>query len=162
VPAASIRTVLSRDRSAVSSSAIATDPPITTAAASIEDSSSGIGTADSAGAHGSTPDRICVSTNRIGAASVDAMTDLVVSNIGLVVAYDDAVVDPHADEIHAFWYRHISELLSEARPDVDADLLARLLLGALGGDLVRHLIQSGETARLEVGIRQLVDSVLHR
>jgi len=95
-------------------------------------------------------------------AYFDAMTDLVVANIGLVVAYDSAADDPHADEIHDFWYRHVAGLLSEARPDVDAELLARLLLGALGADLVQHLIQAGQAARLKAGIRQLVDSVLHR
>ncbi|MFC4604313.1 hypothetical protein [Rhodococcus kronopolitis] len=88
------------------------------------------------------------------------MTDLVVANIGLVVAYDTATDDPHTDEIHAFWYGHITELLSEARPDDDAERLARLLLGTLGGDLVLHLIQSGQAARLKAAIRQLVDSVL--
>ncbi|MFE3290010.1 TetR/AcrR family transcriptional regulator [Rhodococcus sp. NPDC059234] len=93
-------------------------------------------------------------------AYFDAMTDLVVANIGLVVAYDTATEDPHTDEIHAFWYRHIAELLAEARPDVDADMLARLLLGTLGGELVLHLIQSGQTARLKAGIHQLVESVL--
>ncbi|MFC9789201.1 TetR/AcrR family transcriptional regulator [Rhodococcus sp. NPDC127528] len=93
-------------------------------------------------------------------AYFDAMTDLVVVNIGLVVAYDTATEDPHTDEIHAFWYRHIADLLSEARPDVDADMFARLLLGTLGGELVLHLIQSGQTARLKTGIHQLVESVL--
>jgi AcrR family transcriptional regulator len=93
-------------------------------------------------------------------AYFDAMADLVIDNIELVIAYDSATTDPHAEEIHAFWYQHIAALLAEARPDVDADLLARLLLGTLGGELVLHLIRTGQSLRLKAGIHELVDSIV--
>jgi hypothetical protein len=62
--------------------------------------------------------------------------------------------------IHGFWDAHIIALLREARPDLDAEVVGTMLLGALGGALVPELARAGETERLLAAVRELVESVL--
>lgn len=93
-------------------------------------------------------------------AYFDAMFRLVVDNVELMIAYDNATTDPHAEAIHAFWYGHIAGLLAEVRPDVDAEVLARILLSTLNGDLVLHHIRTGQTERLAASVHDLVESVV--
>ncbi|TQF74215.1 TetR/AcrR family transcriptional regulator [Rhodococcus spelaei] len=96
-------------------------------------------------------------------AYFDAMFRLVVDNVELMIAYDDAAEDPHAEAIHAFWYGHIAALLSEARPDADAEVLSRVLLSSVNGELVLHHIRTDQTERLAETIHDLVESVVtHR
>jgi hypothetical protein len=47
-----------------------------------------------------------------------------------------------------------------ARPELDAELLAHILLGALHSDLVVHLTRHGDTARLTATLHELVSSLL--
>ncbi|WP_069166428.1 TetR/AcrR family transcriptional regulator [Nocardia altamirensis] len=93
-------------------------------------------------------------------AYFDAMTRLVIENSELMVAYRTEPPHPRTGEFHAFWDNHITTLLREARPDIDAEVVGRLLLAALGGEMVSAMIRSGETARLLDAIRELVESVL--
>ncbi|MFZ2529942.1 MAG: TetR/AcrR family transcriptional regulator [Rhodococcus sp. (in: high G+C Gram-positive bacteria)] len=93
-------------------------------------------------------------------AYFDEMFRLVVNNVELMIAYDNATDDPHAEAIHAFWYGHIEALLADARPDVDAEVLARVLLGTLGGEMVLHHIRTGRAERLAAAIHSLVESVV--
>ncbi|WP_249353454.1 TetR/AcrR family transcriptional regulator [Rhodococcus sp. Q] len=93
-------------------------------------------------------------------AYFDEMFRLVVNNVELMKAYDNATDDPHAEAIHAFWYGHIAALLTEVRPDVDAEVLARVLLSTLSADLVLHHIRADQTERLAASVHSLVESVV--
>ncbi|MFG1795006.1 TetR/AcrR family transcriptional regulator [Nocardia sp. NPDC049149] len=93
-------------------------------------------------------------------AYFDAMTRLVIENSELMVAYRTEPPHPRTGEFHAFWDNHITTLLREARPDLDAEVVGRLLLAPLGGEMVSAMVRSGETARLLDAIRELVESVL--
>ncbi|WP_054811479.1 TetR/AcrR family transcriptional regulator [Nocardia arizonensis] len=93
-------------------------------------------------------------------AYFDAMADLVIDNLELVVAYGAVPPHPRSEEFHAFWAAHITGLLREARPDLDAETIGALLLAPLGGDLAARMVRAGQADRLRAGIRTLVESVL--
>ncbi|MEU0500824.1 helix-turn-helix domain-containing protein [Nocardia sp. NPDC005998] len=93
-------------------------------------------------------------------AFFEAFVRLMTDNIELTVAYLQGPPHPQAAEIHEFWDAHIIALLREARPDLDAEVVGRLLLGALGGEQVPRLARAGETDRLLAAVRQLVESVV--
>lgn len=93
-------------------------------------------------------------------AFFDAFTRLVIDNVELVVAYQAVPPHPRRAEFHAFWAAHITALLREARPDIDAETVGMLLLALLGGEQVPALVRAGESDRLLGGMRELVESVL--
>ncbi|MCX5044283.1 TetR/AcrR family transcriptional regulator [Aldersonia sp. NBC_00410] len=93
-------------------------------------------------------------------AFFDAMFELIVDNVELMRAHDNATSHAQADEINAFWHRHIAGLLIEARPDVDATILARVLLSTLDPDVVLHHIRTRHTARLAATIHSLIAAVV--
>ncbi|NNH71599.1 hypothetical protein HLB23_17280 [Nocardia uniformis] len=49
-----------------------------------------------------------------------------------------------------------------ARPDIDAEAVGKLLLGALGAEYAHALVRAGEAERLRSAIRELVASVLRQ
>ncbi|GAB3910233.1 TetR/AcrR family transcriptional regulator [Kibdelosporangium lantanae] len=91
-------------------------------------------------------------------AFLDAVTTLATKNIGLMAAYEQTE-DRQAGKMYQAWHQHVKTLLTESRPDLDAELLAHILLGALHSDLVLHLLRRGETARLRKTLHQLVASL---
>ncbi|MEV6137512.1 helix-turn-helix domain-containing protein [Nocardia sp. NPDC051990] len=93
-------------------------------------------------------------------AFFDAFLRMMTDNIEVTVAYMQGPPHPRAAEIHEFWDAHITALLREARPDLDAEVVGRLLLGTLGGEQVSRLARAGEIERLLAAVRQLVQSVL--
>ncbi|MEV6276501.1 helix-turn-helix domain-containing protein [Nocardia sp. NPDC051832] len=93
-------------------------------------------------------------------AYFDAMTRLVIDNVELVVAYHAVPPHPQRAEFHGFWATHITALLGEARPDLDAETVGALLLAPLGGELVPHLVRAGAADRLLIAVRELVESVV--
>jgi AcrR family transcriptional regulator len=100
-------------------------------------------------------------------AFLDALVDLVSRNIGLMAALDHASIahrrgDEEDDEhpLHVFWQGHIAGLLAEARPDLDAELLAQVLLGGLRSDVVLQLVASGGAARLAAALRTTAEALL--
>ncbi|MFE7800282.1 TetR/AcrR family transcriptional regulator [Nocardia sp. NPDC057440] len=93
-------------------------------------------------------------------AFFDAFVRLMTDNIEVTVAYIQGPPHPQAAEIHDFWDAHIITLLREARPDLDAEVVGRLLFGSLGGALVPQLARAGETDRLLGAVRELVEAVL--
>lgn len=93
-------------------------------------------------------------------AFFDAMYQLVVDNVELMIAYDNATTDSQAEEINAFWNRHITQLLVEAKPDVDATVMSRVLLSILNPDIVLHHIRTDQTERLASSVHGLVAAVL--
>jgi hypothetical protein len=100
-------------------------------------------------------------------AFLDAIVELVSRNIGLMAALDHATVTHRTEDegdgphpLHVFWHGHIAGLLAESRPDLDAELLAHLLLGGLRSDVVVQLVTSGETARLAAALRTTATALL--
>lgn len=93
-------------------------------------------------------------------AYFDAMFQLIVDNVELMIAYDNSTREVQEDEINVFWARHIATLLAETRPDVDATVLGRLLLGALNPDVILQHIRAGQTERLAHAVHSLVASVI--
>jgi len=84
-----------------------------------------------------------------------------------MAAYDHALTtqEPAAGRrqdspIYLAWHAHVASLIREVRPDLDADLLAHILFGALHSDLVMHMVRRGESKRLAKTLRQLVDTLL--
>lgn len=99
-------------------------------------------------------------TNRLR-AFLDAVVDLATRNIALIAAYEDAAKEERQQgEVYQYWHRHVSTLIEQARPELDAELLAHILLGALHSDLVVHLLRRGETDRLAATLHELVGSLL--
>ncbi|MEC3953461.1 helix-turn-helix domain-containing protein [Nocardia sp. CDC153] len=95
-------------------------------------------------------------------AYFDAMTCLIADDIELNVAYQALPPHPRREEFHRFWATHISTLLREVRPDLDAEVVGGLLLAPLGGELVPHLVRAGQKERLRESVRQLVQSVINQ
>ncbi|MFI2184109.1 TetR/AcrR family transcriptional regulator [Streptomyces tubercidicus] len=101
-------------------------------------------------------------------AFLDAVVDVVGRNKGLLAALGQAATAPRdAQEdsreqhsVYGFWHGHISELITEERSDLDAELLAHILLGALQNGPIVRLLGQGEAQRLAVSLRLLVTGML--
>lgn len=101
-------------------------------------------------------------------AFLDAVVDVVGRNKGLLAALGEVTTAPcEAQEdsreqhsVYGFWHGHISELITEERPDLDAELLAHILLGALQNGPVVRLLGQGEARRLAMSLRLLVTGML--
>lgn len=93
-------------------------------------------------------------------AFFDAMTSMVTHDVELIAAYQAMPPHPRSAEFHAFWADHVTALLREVRPDIDAETVGALLLSTLGGELAQQLARAGEVDRLRAGVRELVHSVL--
>ncbi|MBF6416755.1 TetR/AcrR family transcriptional regulator [Nocardia cyriacigeorgica] len=93
-------------------------------------------------------------------AFFEAMAWLVIDNLELMAAYRNEPPHPRTAEFHQFWFDHITTLLRETRPDVDAEVMGRLLLDSLAGATVPDLVRSGETDRVLAAVRALTESVL--
>ncbi|MEU4597433.1 helix-turn-helix domain-containing protein [Nocardia sp. NPDC023988] len=94
-------------------------------------------------------------------AFFDAMTCLVTDHVELIAAYRAMPPHPRTEEFHAFWAEHISTLLQEVRPDLDAETVGALLLASIGGDLAQQMARAGEVARLRAAVQDMVRSVLN-
>jgi AcrR family transcriptional regulator len=103
-------------------------------------------------------------------AFIDGVIEVVARNKGLLAALDhaEAVVQakiPGDDPppLHALWHRHIAGLLREARPDLDADLTAHLLLASLHSDPIQRMLAAdGGPERLSDGLKSIIAAVLRQ
>ncbi|GAA5196572.1 TetR/AcrR family transcriptional regulator [Rugosimonospora acidiphila] len=100
-------------------------------------------------------------------AFLDAVTELATANVALIAAYEHALTnEEHAERsrqsspLYQAWHRHVAGLIVQARPDLDGELLAHILLGSLHSDLVRHLLARGESERLNRTLRYLASTLL--
>lgn len=59
-----------------------------------------------------------------------------------------------------FWHGHAAALVAQARPGLDADLLAHILLGSLHTEAVAQLVRDGQGPRVQACMRNLVATLL--
>jgi AcrR family transcriptional regulator len=104
-------------------------------------------------------------------AFLDAVVDVVARNKSLLAALGHAVTTtPQAPDdqprgshpVYQEWHTHLSALIAEQRPDLDADLVAHLLLSALHSDPVLRLLEEGGSRRLADTLRELATALLDR
>ena len=103
-------------------------------------------------------------------AFVDGVIEVVSRNKGLLAALDHAeavvsakIPDEDPPPLHALWHRHIADLLREARPGLDADLIAHLILASLHSDPIHRLLATDDGAdRIAAGLRTMITAVLDR
>ena len=95
-------------------------------------------------------------------AFLDAMVEVIGRNKGLLAALGQAVAverdpaDPHP--WYDFCHRHVAALLTQLRPDLDADVLGP----GLHGRPVLHLLERGDGPRLAATLRAMVAALLAR
>jgi AcrR family transcriptional regulator len=96
-------------------------------------------------------------------AFLDAVVALAARNTAVLGAQEHrAAQETHrsADRtehpVYRFWHGHVSGLVAQARPDLDAEALGHVLLAALHTDLLRR----GEADRLAATLRALVGGLL--
>jgi AcrR family transcriptional regulator len=102
-------------------------------------------------------------------AFLAAVVEVVGRNKGLMAALGREIASmpkPHdgparEHPIYQVWHGHISTLLAEARPDLDAELLADLLLAGLHSDPILRLLERGETDRLTAALHTLTTGALN-
>ncbi|MRH87366.1 TetR family transcriptional regulator [Nocardia sp. SYP-A9097] len=96
-------------------------------------------------------------------AFFDTMTVMMADNVELMAAATGMNIPPHprTAEFHGTWDRHITTLLAEVRPDLDAEAAGRLLFSSVGSEVARAMVRAGETERLRSAIRALVESLLN-
>jgi len=93
-------------------------------------------------------------------AFFDAVVELASKNVKVMAAFEQASSDRLQSPLYLAWHAHVSGLIFAARPELDADLIAHLLLGSLHSDLILHLLRTGEAARLATGLRSMIETLL--
>src|SRR5690606_27552953 len=94
-------------------------------------------------------------------AFLDALGAIAEGNAVLLSAHEQACAeDKYADPSYRFWHRHLSALLAQARPDLDADVSAHAVLAAFDGDLIRHVTPPDDPRRFTRSIQRLTMALL--
>ena len=95
-------------------------------------------------------------------AFLDAVVEVVARNKGELAALGHAVTPTHgsgddmrAHPVYRAWHTHLGGLLAELRPDLDADVVADVLLGSLQSGPILQLFERGEGRRLGAALRAL-------
>lgn len=98
-------------------------------------------------------------------AFLDAVVDVVGRNKGLLAALGQAVT-PHSNDqehpVYRAWHDHVSTLIAAQRPDLDAPLLADLLLACLHAEPILRVLERCETERLTEALHILADGILQQ
>ncbi|MER7505007.1 helix-turn-helix domain-containing protein [Nonomuraea pusilla] len=100
-------------------------------------------------------------------AFLDAVARLAARNGNLIAAHEHAVATRKAPEqpreenpIYLAWHRHVSGLIAQARPDVDAEEIAHMLLGTLHMEPIAAQLRAGRPERLAAAFAALVGALL--
>jgi AcrR family transcriptional regulator len=96
-------------------------------------------------------------------AFTDAMVELASRTIGLLTAAEQATIaagTPRQENpVHVFWHGHVAGLLAEARPGIDADLQADVILSTLHEQSFVRLLREGAGERVAAALRDLVTAL---
>jgi AcrR family transcriptional regulator len=100
-------------------------------------------------------------------AFMDEAAGIAARNAAVMDAYSRALTARETEaasrevkSVYHDWHAHVSALIAEARPGLDAELLADFLLSSLHSDLARNLMARGETRRLTAALRQTISLLL--
>ncbi|MCP9951456.1 TetR/AcrR family transcriptional regulator [Actinomadura madurae] len=91
-------------------------------------------------------------------AFLSAVVEVVGRNKGLLAALGGAVTPPRDGgdrPVYRFWHGHVSTLLAEARPDLEAEVVADLLLACLHAEPTLRMLERGEGERVAFALRAL-------
>ncbi|WP_308164663.1 TetR/AcrR family transcriptional regulator [Nonomuraea sediminis] len=92
---------------------------------------------------------------------LDELAGLAERNLALFAAHERACADDkYADPTYVRWHAHVTGLVAEARPDLDAGFVAHLLLGCFDADLVGRILADGGLPRLRSSIRGATAALL--
>jgi AcrR family transcriptional regulator len=100
-------------------------------------------------------------------AFIDAVVEHASRHIGLVTAAEQATLaskQPTASRqehpVYVFWHGHVASLLASAKPGIDADLQAHVILGSLHEHAFARLLRAGEKDRVAAALRELVGALV--
>ncbi|MFB9201800.1 TetR/AcrR family transcriptional regulator [Nonomuraea spiralis] len=98
-------------------------------------------------------------------AFLGAVAELAARNGNLVAAHEHAVTTRRSEPretnpIYVGWHRHVTALIAEGRPDVDAEEIAHLLLGTLHMEPIASQLRAGDSARLARAFAALAEGLL--
>ncbi|MFI0445415.1 TetR/AcrR family transcriptional regulator [Actinomadura sp. 6N118] len=97
-------------------------------------------------------------------AFLDAIVEVVGRNKSLMaeLAHSGQAPAEHSGDhpVYGFWHGHISALINAERPDLDADLIAHLLLGALGSGPILNQLTTDGPERLTATMRSVARALL--
>jgi AcrR family transcriptional regulator len=101
-------------------------------------------------------------------AFLDAIVDVITRNKGLLAALGHAATTTHQPEperhaahpVYQFWHGHTAALISAERPDLDAELLAHMLLATVQSDPILHLMECGDGHRVADALRTMTTAQL--
>jgi AcrR family transcriptional regulator len=101
-------------------------------------------------------------------AFLTAVVELVARNKGLLAALDPAAPVTGASEqepreahpVYRSWHSHISQLVHQQRPDLDADMLAHVLLATLHSEPILNALERGDGNRLDRTLRDLATGLM--
>ena len=95
-------------------------------------------------------------------AFIDAVMEHASRNMGLVSAAEHAALtsktpaSAHQENpVYVFWHGHITALLAAARPGLDAEFHAHVILGSLHEAPVARLLRDGQAERVRESLKQL-------
>jgi AcrR family transcriptional regulator len=91
---------------------------------------------------------------------LDELAKLAAKNIALIAAHEQAcAADKHQDPTYQRWHDHVTRLIRQIRPDIDAEFFAHMLLASFDGELVRHITDHGGVKRLRTAVRDLARTI---
>ncbi|GII92694.1 TetR/AcrR family transcriptional regulator [Sinosporangium siamense] len=95
------------------------------------------------------------------AAFLDALADLAARNVAMLAAHDRACAEDRLnDPTYVRWHRHVTTLIGEARPDLDAEFYGHSLLALFDAALVKRITAGGGAACLSASVCELADAIL--
>ncbi|ETK36526.1 TetR/AcrR family transcriptional regulator [Microbispora sp. ATCC PTA-5024] len=89
------------------------------------------------------------------------LAELAGRNVALFAAHERVCAeDRYADPTYVRWHGHLTALMAEIRPDLDAGFAAHALLALFDGDLVRHVMADGGVERLRRSVHDLAVALI--